>query len=622
MNLMIIRVYNNTETETIAMNKLMQSPTIYRKNIKGVLTCFCIFVILNQAIAQHLKPADKIVLATKVMGLLDHYEPQVFSGSFNLNDQFAKNYDQFESIDDKEKLNDYLMNLISPLKLSASSVDLGIRNSIFQGDLTTLKAFRKVNVEDYPLQPDFDWINNDLLSESMQNTLLNVLINYHPKKRVALKTKGPTISHIEEFSIPSERERAYYTLGLMKFWNGIEYYFPYKYLMDVKWSEVLEREHSRFEKMEDRKAYIYNIQILASYLDDSHGFVSINDYQKWAFGFGNWAAFPVQVSLLNDTIFIKNVAESAAKLGLTTGQIISHINNVDAKTYLDSLSRTIIASNKTDSIRQLGNMVLGLFNHPEMSDSVATITVNQQVFEIKAEKVYYSNYNKHFNIETKENDFKKIINDATGYINITKLNGKKVNKAFKEFKDKPNLILDLRGYPQSSLIMYMAKNLSKKAKHFATYYYPEYDLPGYFKNSHKKVSYYVSNKVDFGLLALSSTKGKVFPTFRKPYQGNIYVLIDERAISYAETIGMMIKSYRPDAKFIGRQTNGANGNVTEIPLPFNISVSISGLDWHYANGDQLQRIGIQPNIMVERSYEEVVMGDDKIMETAARLTNK
>jgi len=85
---------------------------------------------------------------------------------------------------------------------------------------------------------------------------------------------------------------------------------------------------------------------------------------------------------------------------------------------------------------------------------------------------------------------------------------------------------------------------------------------------------------------------------------------------------MILKSYRPKSVFIGRPSNGANGDVTTIPLPYNVSVSISGLDWHYFDGSQLQRNGITPDIEVKRTFEELVLGEDTIYEQALEYIKK
>ncbi|MFA9212689.1 MAG: hypothetical protein ACEQSR_02445 [Candidatus Methylacidiphilales bacterium] len=45
-------------------------------------------------------------------------------------------------------------------------------------------------------------------------------------------------------------------------------------------------------------------------------------------------------------------------------------------------------------------------------------------------------------------------------------------------------------------------------------------------------------------------------------------------------------------------------------------MSFSSIDWHFPNTKQLQRIGIKPDIKVERTTETIIKGNDAILERA------
>lgn len=93
-------------------------------------------------------------------------------------------------------------------------------------------------------------------------------------------------------------------------------------------------------------------------------------------------------------------------------------------------------------------------------------------------------------------------------------------------------------------------------------------------------------------------------------------MINEEAASYAETVCMIFKAYAKNAVFIGRPTQGSNGDVISFFLPGGISVGFSSLDWHFPDTKQLQRVGIIPDIKVEKTVETIIKGNDEIMERA------
>ena len=97
-------------------------------------------------------------------------------------------------------------------------------------------------------------------------------------------------------------------------------------------------------------------------------------------------------------------------------------------------------------------------------------------------------------------------------------------------------------------------------------------------------------------------------------------MINSEAISQSETVCMMFKAYSNNVTFIGTPTTGANGNVSTIDMPGGISFWFTSLDWHFPNGNQLQRIGIVPDIYVKENIEGVKLGKDQILEKAIKYT--
>ena len=97
------------------------------------------------------------------------------------------------------------------------------------------------------------------------------------------------------------------------------------------------------------------------------------------------------------------------------------------------------------------------------------------------------------------------------------------------------------------------------------------------------------------------------------------MLINAEAISYSETVCMIFKAYCDDVTFVGAPTTGANGNISTIYVPGGMAFNFTSLDWHFPNGDQLQRIGIIPDIYVQETIEGIKLGKDEILEKTIEL---
>lgn len=70
----------------------------------------------------------------------------------------------------------------------------------------------------------------------------------------------------------------------------------------------------------------------------------------------------------------------------------------------------------------------------------------------------------------------------------------------------------------------------------------------------------------------------------------------------------------PNAKVFGSTTAGADGNVSDIKLPGNISTMISGIGIYYPDGRETQRIGIVPDVEVKPTIDGIKNNKDEVLE--------
>ena len=101
------------------------------------------------------------------------------------------------------------------------------------------------------------------------------------------------------------------------------------------------------------------------------------------------------------------------------------------------------------------------------------------------------------------------------------------------------------------------------------------------------------------------------------YQGKVVVLVDEVSQSQAEYTAMAFRS-APQATVIGSTTAGADGNVSEIPLPGGHRTMISGIGVFYPDKKPTQRVGIIPDFEVKPTIAGIRAGRDEVLEEALR----
>jgi C-terminal processing protease CtpA/Prc len=98
------------------------------------------------------------------------------------------------------------------------------------------------------------------------------------------------------------------------------------------------------------------------------------------------------------------------------------------------------------------------------------------------------------------------------------------------------------------------------------------------------------------------------------------MLIDEFAGSQAEHTGLFLEAAN-GTKFIGGPTAGANGDLTNFTVPGGLRITFSGHGIHHADGRQLQRVGLLPDIEVKPTIQGIREGRDEVQERAIAYLN-
>jgi hypothetical protein len=242
-------------------------------------------------------------------------------------------------------------------------------------------------------------------------------------------------------------------------------------------------------------------------------------------------------------------------------------------------------------------------------DSTATFTVrdlHDQVREVKvARKTEYMPKTQ----GDRSGDVLRVLPGNIGYADLDRLTVPQVDEMFEKFKDCPAIIFDNRGYPNGTAWQ-IAPRLTEKngvvAAMFKRLQPMAPDVPnGDIANS---------QMVDTFLQSIP-------PTDKWRYHGRTLMLIDERTISQAEHTGLFFEAAN-HTKFIGSPTQGANGDVTNLSLPAGIYVYFSGEGVWHADGRQLQRVGLQPDLEVHPTLTGIRASKDEVLDKAVEYLQR
>lgn len=105
------------------------------------------------------------------------------------------------------------------------------------------------------------------------------------------------------------------------------------------------------------------------------------------------------------------------------------------------------------------------------------------------------------------------------------------------------------------------------------------------------------------------------PPSKPHYTGRTVMLIQENGASKSEIMGLCLRAAAGTA-FVGSPTAGQSGSVMNFSLSGGITVTFTGKGGCWPNGDQVQRVGLKPDVPVRPTKAGLAAGRDEVLEAA------
>jgi C-terminal processing protease CtpA/Prc len=519
----------------------------------------------NFTINQKLSFEDikKLAMIGKVWGYLKYYHPSIISGKYNWDKELFKILPIYKSENFEKELEKWVISL-SDIKYKKS------HKPKFYYKQTT----------------NFSWFNNSLIRKKLRRELKKT----YKAKRDSVHSfyvkinDGVSIFKNElSYSNMDYKDDGMKLLALFRYWNMVEYFFPFKHLTSQNWDEILVQEIPKILKSQDRLSYILTLQEFVVRTEDTHSMILTNAELIHFFG---EKKPPITVKSIENSIVINSIL--SANSGLKLGDEIIQINNVPIKTIKDKIYKYSIASNQITSDRNFAR------NCIRTNDDTITLKIKRDTSYLN---IIVPTQSIHQLPKSKLP--KKIISNITnkiGYFHIHYANENRIDSIFNIWNNKKGIIMDFRGSSDGlSDLTCIASYLYEQKQIMDTYNYTNLSYPGVFK----------SNK-------------QIFHSFLKPvYKGKLIILIDENSQSAYEYIPMFL-SYLDNVHIIGSQSSGAGASAASLFLPGNIEVNMARRGFYTKNGEQIQKTGIVPDIYINENVKSIRMGRDLALEKAVK----
>ena len=525
--------------------------------------------------------ADNLKSLGLIWGFIKYYHPNVAKGDFNMDYELFRIIPKVLNAENKKTRDDILAAWINGFGTFTEGKD------------------PKLDPTDIKLMPDLEWIKTSNFSSELSTLLLKIknaerlkehyYIDFYPGVR------NPEFKNENPYSSMKYPDAGYRLLAVYRYWNMIQYFFPYKNLIEEDWKNVLEEFIPKFVNAANETEYTLAALEIIGRIHDTHANIygdnkALNNYLGI-----NYSA--VEVTFIENKAVVTGYYNEAfgKASGLEVGDVISSINHKSIEDIVKEKLKYTPASNYPTQLR---NIAMNLLRSNDSTINVEYIR-NEKTSTQNITTYSKNELNLYAKIQSKDTCF-KFINKDIAYLNNGSVKTKHLSKIFKEIENTKGLIIDDRNYPSDFVIYDLSNYLMPESTPYVKFTSGSIDTPGLFTfNKHYSVG----------------KKNKSY------YKGKVIILVNEISQSSAEFHAMAYR-VNPNATVIGSTTAGADGNVSKLNLPGGISSMISGIGVYYPDGKETQRIGIVPNIEVKPSIKGIKEGRDELMEKAIEIINK
>jgi len=361
----------------------------------------------------------------------------------------------------------------------------------------------------------------------------------------------------------------------------------------------LPRYIAKFEANKDAADYQGTILEMVAEIQDSHGTVR-NGLPKFADRIGRFLP-PFRVRYIQEQPVVTYVYDE--KAGVKLGDSILKIDGEKVEEYSKRFTIYIPSSTPQALYRNLGFSLLR-----GQKDSKTKLTLrgtDDKIREVEVSRTMSIPDPRWLeSAPTKRSTpIFSVLPSGFGYVDINRLQSKDFDQMMETIKNTPAVIFDMRGYPRmdnNRIARHLTDRKDIVAASGSITHQTARDL---------NKSWSLNRRISFSQ--------KLPEPIGETYKGKVVVLIDENAQSAAEHFCLAVAA-ATNVTFVGIPTTGANGNVTNTILPGNLNVIFTGAEALFADGRQLQRIGIQPHIKVALTVRGIIEERDEILEAGVK----
>ena len=518
-----------------------------------------------------------LALLGKVWGFLKYHHPDAISGRLNWDRELLDILPRVIASQSHDETQSILSRWIAGLS-----------------KIPACLACRALDPRGLQSAPRLRWLDNvRLLGKPLGDQLKMVYLNRSGGAQHYLSLQpgvgNPVFEAEESYPDLQYPDSGYQILAVFRFWNIVEYWYPYRDLIGDEWDEVLLQALEDAAPMQDRESFQRALFALIARVRDGHANLWSSLRVRPPVGD---CQLPVNLRWIETNLTVESYASGSGREAVQLGEIIEAIDGQPIAQFTAYLRPYYVGSNDAARAADIASSI----GRGDCGTARLTVKRPGGSMAVSVERQPVGNLD---TSDSRRNDRSgeviQRLDEQTIYLRISLAKPDDVSRLFEQAMPGDRLVVDLRGYPASAVAHAIAASLISEPAPFVRYTHVDPSNPGaiYWSASHA-----------------------IHPGTEK-FDGKVAILVDESTMSSGEFTAMALQASSKTIT-VGSQTAGADGNISAIPLPGGFMAAISGIGVYYPDGEPTQRVGVKIDKVCSPQIEALRSGADPVLECALR----
>lgn len=523
-------------------------------------------VVLSEVTAVQ---ADNLATLGQVWGFLKYHHPAVTSGARHWDYDLFRVMPSVVAATTTEAANEAIARWVTSL-----------------GPVEPCQPCATTDPGTVHLPADVDWIADaERLGSSLGGQLARIHANRSADARQHFVTLAPNVRNPSFRNEPAYADVAlpdsgFQLLAAFRFWNIIQYWFPYRDVIGEDWHGVLRDVIPKIAVASTRNDYQRELMALIARVHDTHANLWSSLEVRPPVGPCQW---PLDMRFVEGRpVVIRDEA------GFRRGDVVTTVDGTPVDTLVKAWSPYYAASNEPTRLRDIARSM----GRGPCRDAAVGVLRDGEPRALSAMRVAPQPTAAPPTRDLPGDTF-RLLSPDVAYLKLSTIKAADVRGFITAAADTKGLVIDIRNYPSEFVVFALGQHLVAEPTPFARFTMGDLTTPGAFH------------------WGPTVSLTPVAPR----YPGRVVILVDEISQSQAEYTAMAFR-VAPNATVMGSTTAGADGNVSAIPLPGGLRSLISGIGVFYPDARPTQRIGILPDLEVNATVAGIRDGRDEVLEAA------